>query len=180
MASEMVPTAPSAAITGKPPAETSAPSTRAEKRERPAQQAKRPEKISKKIRKEIRAARAKAAADGVPLRRPLEQKTSTGAISQRTEKIADGTIRITTARHDLTGQGPLAIAADEGTKIGDARCTNKIRFSTGAPAQERPTLLLCWRTSAKRSVVTMIATPGGKPAAATSVGVIDREWAKLG
>ena len=44
----------------------------------------------------------------------------------------------------------------------------------------RPNLLLCWRTSADRSVATVLVDQKGKPSAAESVQIINREWAKLG
>lgn len=141
----------------------------------------RKQKTSEEVRKEIKEARAKAAADGVPLKRPLKQKAAEVAVNERTVTSGGGTIRITTARGDLTGQRALSIAADEGERVGDGvRCTNRIRFSEGVPAQERPTVLLCWRTSAKRSVVTMAVTPEGKPAPADSIALIRQEWTKLG
>jgi hypothetical protein len=138
---------------------------------------------SAKARKEVEEAREKAAADGVELQRPLKQQSANGdgAVNERTETVKDGTIRVVTAKHDLTGQRELALAADKGKSVGDGvHCTNKLRFAQGAAATERPTVLLCWRTSEDRSVVTMSVTPEGKPATATSVRLIDKEWAKLG
>ncbi|MEU4241232.1 hypothetical protein [Actinoplanes sp. NPDC026619] len=46
--------------------------------------------------------------------------------------------------------------------------------------REIPTILLCWQTSASRSVVTFAVSDKGKPAVNESLKVIDREWAKLG
>ncbi|MBG0560165.1 hypothetical protein [Actinoplanes aureus] len=160
---------------------SSASASPAPKMEERKQASRSEEKTSAEVRRKIKEARAKAAADGVPLKRPLKQAAAgEAAVSERTVQTKNGTIRVTTARDDLTGQRALAIAADKGERVGSANCTNRIRFSAGVPARERPSLLLCWRTSAQRSVVTMAVTPNGKPKAAESVAIIDKEWAKLG
>jgi hypothetical protein len=136
-----------------------------------------------KVRKEINEARRKAEADGIPLQRPPVNKGKAVAqnlVSTRTEQTATGTIRITTARADLAGQQDQALAGDEGNPAGEARCTQKIRFTRSAPVRDIPTALLCWRTSDDRSVVTMAVVESGRPHAAASLAIIDREWAKLG
>lgn len=139
----------------------------------------------KEVREEIDKARAQAKADGVELQRPLQAKGGAAAkadeaVTQRTESIKDGSVRVTTARHDLTDSAALLIAGDGGKSVGDGvKCTNRVRFSQDTPATERPTLLVCWRTSANRSVVTMMATPRGIPSADANVSIINREWAKL-
>ncbi|WIM94935.1 hypothetical protein ACTOB_006994 [Actinoplanes oblitus] len=162
---------------------TQPPASRATK---PAQAAKRsptptPSVDRAKIEQEIAAARASAAADGVPLKRPLTAPNGVQeATSVRTESTREGSVRITTAHYDLTGHQPLLIAADRGKPVGGGvRCTNKVRFSANAPAVERPSLLLCWRTSSERSVVTMATNPSGEPDPQDSVKIIDREWATL-
>jgi hypothetical protein len=138
-------------------------------------------KTSAKVQQEIKKAQAKAAADGYPVQRPVEAKADTSAVDQWTEPIKNGTVRITTAHRDLTGDATLAVAGDRGKSVGSGvSCTDKVRFSRDAPATEHKTLLLCWKTSATRSVVTMMATPSGQPSAAASVALISKEWAKLG
>jgi hypothetical protein len=135
------------------------------------------------VRKQIQAARDKAAKDGIPLQRPLKPKgkmVAEGQISSRTEQTSEGSIRISSARADLSGQGDRLLAADDGTPVGHARCAHKVHFSADAPAREIPTLLLCWRTSSERSVVTLAVSKQGRPSAAASAATIDREWAKLG
>jgi hypothetical protein len=145
------------------------------------------ERSSSAAQKEMNKARAKAAADGFPLQRPPEAKDNSAtmadaaAVSQWTEPIRNGTVQVTTARRDLTGGAALVLAADRGRSVGDGvSCTDKVRFTRDAPATERPTVLVCWRTSAERSVVTMMATPNGRPSPAANVSIINREWAKLG
>jgi hypothetical protein len=136
------------------------------------------------VRKEVDEARAKAAKDGHPLVRPLQAAANElppGAVHTATEKSPDGgTIRVTTAKADLEGQQDLELAADGGTKHGDADCTNKLHFSNNETPRVIPNLLLCWHTSATRSVVTLAVAPKGKPSVANSTAVISREWAKLG
>lgn len=135
------------------------------------------------VREQIQAARDAAAKDGFPLQRPLPQKgkmVAESQVSTRTEQTSEGTIRISTARADLSGQDDQLLAADNGTAVGHARCTDKVRFSAGAASRAVPSLLLCWRTSAKRSVVTLAVAKKGSPSAAASAITIDREWSKLG
>jgi hypothetical protein len=40
-------------------------------------------------------------------------------------------------------------------------------------------MLVCWRTSARRSVVTVAVAEQGRPSSGDSVAVIQREWARL-
>ncbi|MBM2621596.1 hypothetical protein JIG36_39445 [Actinoplanes sp. LDG1-06] len=134
------------------------------------------------VRREIDRARAQAAKDGHPLQRPLQQKAQAvpgSQVSTRTEPTSEGTIRISTARADLTGQQDQLIAGDGGKPVGSARCTQKVRFSEGAPAREVANLLLCWRMSADRSVVTLAVAKEGTPSSSISTATIDREWARL-
>jgi hypothetical protein len=84
-------------------------------------------------------------------------------------------MRIRTARYDLAGQYELAWAADDGERVGNARCTQNLRLA--GVARERPTMLLCWHTSAGKSVVTLAVTRQGRPSRATSVATIDEQWA---
>jgi hypothetical protein len=134
-----------------------------------------------KVKKEIQAAREKAAKDGYPLQRPLQDKGQPVEADTRMEKYAGGTMRITTAKGDLTGQKDQLMAGDAGVPVGAARCTSKLRFANADKPREIPTVVLCWQTSAKRSVVTMaVADKGGKPSSAAVAAVIAREWAKLG
>jgi len=89
------------------------------------------------------------------------------------------TMRVITARGDLTGQRELAWAADEGRAVGNARCTQNFRFNPGASVGERPTMLLCWRTSSDRSVYTVAVDLDGRPSTSDSVAAIDKAWSKL-
>jgi hypothetical protein len=89
------------------------------------------------------------------------------------------TMRVVSARLDLTGQRELSWVTDQGEAFGDAHCTQKIRVREGMPPVEKPTLLLCWRTSAHKSVYTVAVNVTGPPSTAVSVAALDRAWAKL-
>jgi hypothetical protein len=92
---------------------------------------------------------------------------------------AGGTLRVVSARYDLTGQRELAWAGDAGRPVGNVRCTRNVRFGDGARPAARNTVLLCWRTSATRSVVTVAVSRTGQPSAAESAAVIDQAWKRL-
>jgi hypothetical protein len=178
------PASPSESAT--PPAVSASPSTGATKAKAtstsapttaPAPQS------STAVDQEIKEARAKAAKDGVPLMRARTAgpDVESGPVSQRTEQRKNGELRIVTAKFDLTGQGELLWPANGGKSVGDnTECTQTFRFSNEAKASTKKNLLLCWRTSATRSVVTALVDRSGKPSTADSIAVIDREWAKLG
>ena len=135
------------------------------------------------VDEEIRKAREKAAKDGYPVQRALTAAphAESGPVTERSVPRTDGgSLRVITARFDLSGQRELLWAADAGRAVGDARCTQKFHFSNVEKPAVRPNLLLCWRTSADRSVATVLVDQHGRPSAVESVRIIDREWAKLG
>ena len=142
---------------------------------------------SKTLTAEQRVAKARAAASkaGYPVKRGLvpTAKVAAGPVSVRNTGSLQqgGTMRIVSAPYDLTGTRELLWAADEGNPAGDdVRCTQNFKLSNDTEARVRPSMLLCWRTSAGKSVVTVAVARKGKPASAASVAVIDREWAKIG
>jgi hypothetical protein len=89
------------------------------------------------------------------------------------------TLRVVSALADLSGQRELAWAADSGHPVGSASCTQKFRFNADSPAGERPTMLLCWRTSANKSVYTIAVDLDRRPSEQASIAVIDRTWSTL-
>jgi hypothetical protein len=132
----------------------------------------------------IAAARAAASKAGFPLQRPIPQAGVAAAddtvrVSNSGSLASGGTLRVVTASYDLTGQRELAWAGDDGEPVGNARCTQRFHFSNDDEVKERPTMLLCWRTSADKSVVTVAVTRKGRPAKAVSVATIEKQWAKL-
>jgi hypothetical protein len=103
-----------------------------------------------------------------------------GPVQDRSEKTPTGTLRVVTARFDLTGQRVLAWAADRGRAVTQqVRCTQNLKPTGSGTPPARPAVLLCWRTSPTRSVVTLLTDRAGHPSTARSVQVIDQEWARL-
>jgi hypothetical protein len=98
----------------------------------------------------------------------------------RSGSARTGTLKVVSARADLSGQQELAWLAGPGDKVGDAECSQRIRLSADVPVMVHPTLLLCWKTSAAKSVYTLAVNPKGKPSAKVSVAALDRRWATLG
>jgi len=101
--------------------------------------------------------------------------TNSGTIKQDRR-----TLRVISAYGDLTGQRELAWAADTGHPVGAARCTQNFRFNPGSKVGERPTMLLCWRTSATKSVATIAVDLTHRPSEAESVATIDEVWRRMG
>jgi hypothetical protein len=135
------------------------------------------------------APRSGAAKSGTELLRPPSQQRGAAppvtddqlTVTRSGNLKTDGAaLQVVSARLDLTGQRELTWAADEGLPVGDARCTQKFRFSAGASVVEKPTLLLCWRTSASRSVYTIATSVKGPPSADASIAAINQRWAELG
>lgn len=87
------------------------------------------------------------------------------------------TLRVVSADADLTGKLELAWVADGGTPVGDAHCTQTYRFNPKLAPGNRPTMMLCWRTSPQRSVYTLLVDLAVAPSAEASVAVLDRVWA---
>lgn len=141
---------------------------------------------SKSAQEEIKEVREKAAKDGVPLMRARTPgpnvATAVGEVTETREgPLKDGaTLRIVSARYDLTGQRELLWIADDGTKVGDARCTQNFQFSNNTAPKERPTMMVCWRTSAGKSVVLVAVTPKGRPDAGDTVTRLDEQWTSMG
>jgi hypothetical protein len=89
-------------------------------------------------------------------------------------------MRVVSAPLDLTGQRELAWVADGGEPYRGAHCSQTIKMSNNAEAKVRPTLLVCWRTSATRSAYTLLVDLDKKPSKEDSIAALDRAWAKLG
>jgi cytoskeletal protein RodZ len=131
---------------------------------------------------QVAAARSQGAKAGRPVQRAVTDAPgmSAAAVNQRTEPLPNGTVQIITSKSDLTGHQQMEWAGDKGVRIGEAHCTQKVKFTNNAAPAVRPNLIMCWRTSAKRSVVTLLVDQKGKPSASKSAEIIAREWAKLG
>jgi hypothetical protein len=90
------------------------------------------------------------------------------------------TFKVVSARKDLTGQREMVWAADAGKPVGKARCTQNFKFGPNSRTGIRNTLLLCWRTSAQRSVYTIAVDMNGIPSRQLSVAELNRVWDSLG
>jgi len=102
-------------------------------------------------------------------------KVKTFGTVQKNRKM----LRVVSARADLSGQHELGWVADGGEVVGNARCSQNFRFAGGRPPVEKPTLLVCWRLSKKKSVYTVAVKIDGRPSKAQSVAAIDEAWSKL-
>jgi hypothetical protein len=125
---------------------------------------------------DARKAREKAAKDAT-----ADPHAQADPVSERSvARPAGGSLRIITAKFNLAGQRELLWAADRGKPVGDAHCTQNFRFGKNVPPTVYPNLLLCWRTSADRSVATVMVDQSGRPSAKESAQIINHEWTKLG
>jgi hypothetical protein len=90
------------------------------------------------------------------------------------------TMRVVSARANLSGQRELAWAADSGHRVGSVSCTQNFRFNPTSSARVRPTLLLCWHVSATRTVYTVAVDIDRRPSEQDSVAIVNQVWASLG
>jgi hypothetical protein len=134
---------------------------------------------------EIRAAREDMAKHGVSVKHPpAEQptvapvvglsRTTTGSLAK------GGIVRVVSARSDLTGQQELAWVAGGVSDFGDDKCSQTFKLDNDPEPQEKPNLLLCWRTSAKKSVVAVVVDPKGHPSRPEALTELHKKWQSLG
>jgi hypothetical protein len=137
----------------------------------------------------VRKAREAAAKEGVKITRPLPARevdpageAAAAAAKEVTVGSAKegGTMRIVTVRGDLTGQREIGWVAGDVRRHGKVECSQRFKLYNEQEPKTRPNLLVCWRTSAKRSVIVVDTKIGGRPAVTKSLAVIEREWRKLG
>ncbi|WP_250007120.1 hypothetical protein [Actinoplanes sp. M2I2] len=130
--------------------------------------------VSRAVAEKWAAARRANVEAGTTVRRPLVGGGGVVNDADVVVRTVDG-IRVVSADQDLTGQRELGWVADRGVPVGTSRCSQTFRLSRDEPARKRPTLLVCWRVSADRSVFT-VAT-GAEPSKRGSVALIDKVWA---
>lgn len=112
-----------------------------------------------------------------PARSGINAASQENRVTVRHEVTPDGAnVRVVSARYDLTQSWQKLWVADVGRPIGSVRCTQNFRADGQPVDQVRPGLLLCWRTSAGKSVVA-IAT--GRPQETYVAAVVEREWSVL-
>jgi hypothetical protein len=116
--------------------------------------------------------------------RPIPHKGGVWATDAQVHRsqvtVGHDILRITSARRDLAGQRELSWIPDAGEKVGDASCSNKVRLTAGAPEMVKPTLLLCWRTTAAKSVFVISVNPTGRPSKTAAAAAVDKEWRRMG
>lgn len=117
--------------------------------------------------------------------RPLPTIAGADAVAEAdvttsTVKRGGERLKIASARADLTGYRELGWIVGKGEKVGNAHCTKKIKLSADEAVREHPTLLICWRTSAQKSVYTVAVKINGVPSKKLSAAAIGKEWARLG
>jgi hypothetical protein len=102
------------------------------------------------------------------------KETSIGSVKQ------GWTMRIITAKGDLTGQRELGWVAGGVMKVGRVSCSQTFQLANEEKPTVKPSLLVCWQTSATKSVATVAVNLRGRPSPNQSAEVIRREWRKLG
>ena len=92
------------------------------------------------------------------------------------------TIRVVAARTDLTGKLEQAWAVDNGTHTGSVSCTHDTKLTAGGKAFERPTLLVCWRTTSDLSAYALVIDPKAKTPVpdADGVAAVETAWKAAG
>jgi hypothetical protein len=139
--------------------------------------------ISPEVRKSIDVARERMRKDGVEVQRPVTppvpqtadniQTTTKGSLK------AGGIVRILAAREDLTGQRELAYVAGGVQKYRNVPCSQTFQFSTTPAPAKKDNLLMCWRTTATKSVVAIVVDPKGKPSREKAVAAIEQKWRSM-
>ncbi|GAA0422945.1 hypothetical protein Aca07nite_23970 [Actinoplanes capillaceus] len=177
LAPQTTPTSPGVGATGVSPSDARTPG-KATKQAAPAQRSPAPTPASSRVPNAEQASSAIA---------DLRKRFGFGGpgVAERTERLGEGTVRIMTAKSDLTGNRKLILSGDDGTPVGGGvHCTTDVPPGTAMsppppPPPSPPETLLCWRMSTDRSVITMATTTEGEPSTADSIAVIQREWDRL-
>ncbi|BCY13910.1 hypothetical protein [Actinoplanes sp. L3-i22] len=93
------------------------------------------------------------------------------------EKVGTSDVSVVAADYDLTGLGQLRWAGDRGGNTGNALCTQKFKFDPAKAAETKSDMVMCWRTSSKKSVVALaFGQHGSHPSAELIAGVVDDHW----
>jgi hypothetical protein len=101
--------------------------------------------------------------------------TDSGSIKRDGE-----TMRVVSALGDLTGQRELAWVADGGVPVGDAFCSQNFHYTAPVAPGPNPSLMICWRLSPVKSVISVAVSKTGTPTVESGVAAIDRQWNRLG
>ncbi|GIF28767.1 hypothetical protein Aut01nite_17530 [Actinoplanes utahensis] len=141
------------------------------------------EKPAPQVSAEIMAARSRAAADGHELQRArghTPKLTSDDVTVTQSGSLEQGhTLKVVSARGDLTDYEELGWLGDQPKPAGKTDCTQKFQLATDREPTERPTLLLCWRITAQKSAYTVAVNLKGRPDRKESVAALEKAWSKL-
>ncbi len=91
-----------------------------------------------------------------------------------------GTLRVVSARGNLSGQRELKWVAGGVEPYRNASCTQRFRLGNEEKPARKANLLLCWRTGAEKSVIAVLVDPNGKPSKAKAVRALDKKWRSMG
>jgi hypothetical protein len=121
---------------------------------------------------------------GTEVRQP-RVRTVADVDSSKVRRVERGTLkedrrmmRIVSSRQDLTDYAELGWIGDEGVPHGPARCSRTIQMSD-KPAAEKPTLMICWRTTPEKSVYTITVDLKKSPTAREGVAALEKEWRRM-
>jgi len=89
------------------------------------------------------------------------------------------TLRLVAARADLTGLLELGWAGDQGTAVGEGRCTQLLDITGQGEPETKPTMMLCWRTSEALSVYGIAIDQDRKPSGTETMAAVQDLWAEL-
>lgn len=139
--------------------------------------------ISPEVRKSIEAARESMRKDGVEVQRPVVPAAPQTADNIETTTKGSlkegGIVRVLAAREDLTGQRELAYVAGGVEKYRNVPCSQTFQFSTSPTPAKKDNLLMCWRTTATKSVVAIVVDPKGKPSRDKALAAIEQKWRSM-
>jgi hypothetical protein len=89
-------------------------------------------------------------------------------------------IRVVAGRTDLTGKLEFAWPADAGHEVtsaaGPARCSRNLRLVARGEAENRPTMMFCWRTSSALSAYGVVIDFDHDPTEARALTALDAAW----
>jgi hypothetical protein len=134
-----------------------------------------------------RVAVARPAATGVAVPSAMPQQFGVAAVPPQIFSVIDSgsmkrdgeTMRLVSALGDLTGRRELSWVADAGTPVGDALCSQNFHYSAPVEPGANPSLVVCWRVSAQKSVISVAVSKSGTPSMQAGVSAIDRQWERL-
>ncbi|GLY06029.1 hypothetical protein [Actinoplanes sp. NBRC 101535] len=174
-------TSAAAVPSASPPESAGASPTKEPKETRKAEET--PEPVPSEAASAIDEARRKMAEDGVKVDRPVAPKVSATAddVKMTTKGSLDGggIVRVYTAHGDLTGQKELAYVAGGIKEHRDVPCSQTFKFATNPKPAKKDNMLMCWRTTATKSVVAIVVDPEGKPSRDKAVDIVEKNWRSM-